>query len=252
MIRRARPLLGTIVAISADAPPCAVSAAFAAIERVHLLMSAQRCDSDIGRINRNALRRSVRVHPWTFEVLERAAQISELSGGAFDIAMPGTGAHYTDIVLEQSRVRLRRPARLDVSGIAKGFAVDLAVDMLQANGARTGSVNAGGDLRFFGDWQGAVRVRAPGNPGAAIFLPPLAHKAFATSSGYFGARLNDPRTGARAAIDWSVTVAAATCLVADALTKAVALLGPARSLLEQFDAAAFAVDGDGGLHAAAG
>ena len=252
MIRRARPHLGTIVGISADATPPAVSAAFAAIEQVHLLMSAQRSGSDIGRINREAFRRSVRVHAWTFEVLERAMQISERSGGAFDIVMPGTGAHFTDIVLEQSCVRLRRPARVDVSGIAKGFAVDMAVGVLQANGARAGSVNAGGDLRFFGDWQGAVRVRVPGNLGAAICLPPSAHEAFATSSGYFGASLNDPRTSACAAIDWSVTVAAATCLVADALTKAVALLGPARWLLKQFEAAAFAIDGDGRLHAAAG
>lgn len=252
MIRRARPLLGTIVAISTDAPMAAVDAAFAAVERVHHLMSAQQSDSDIGRINREALHGVVRVHSWTYEVLDRALQISACSGGAFDIVMPGSGARYTDVVLERGGVRLRRSARIDVSGIAKGFAVDLAVDALRANRARAGSVNAGGDLRFFGDWRGPVRIRTPGDLGAAICLPPSGHEAFATSSGYFGANLNDGRTGACTAIGWSVTVAAADCVIADALTKAVAVLGPLRSLLKQFDAAAFAIDTRGQLHAAAG
>lgn len=250
MIRGARPLLGTLVCISADTSPAAVNAAFAVVEQVHDLMSAQRVHSDIGRINRIALQRPVPVHPWTFEVLEHALHISERTGGAFDIVMPGTGARYTDVVLEHGRVSLRRPASIDVSGIAKGFAVDKAVDALQIYG--NGSVNAGGDLRFFGRRRADVRVRVPGNPSTAIRLPPCEHKAFATSSGYFGARLHDPRTGAGIAIDWSVTVAAGTCVIADALTKAVALLGPVRSLLRAFGATAFAVDGEGRLHAAAG
>ena len=55
MIRRARPLLGTLVAISADAPMPAVDAAFKGVKQVHELMSAQRNDSDIGLINRAAL-----------------------------------------------------------------------------------------------------------------------------------------------------------------------------------------------------
>lgn len=250
MIRRAQPLLGTIVSISADAPMAAVDAAFAAVKKVHRLMSAQRSASDVGRINRDARRSWVPVHTWTFELLQRAAQISECSAGAFDVVTPGTGAQHTDVMLERGRVRLRRPARIDVSGIAKGFAVDMAVGVLRAHGARVGSVNAGGDLRFFGGWEGPVKVRAPANFGAAVCLPTTTHQAFATSSSYFGAKLNDPRAGTYAAIDWSVTVAAATCLTADALTKAVALLGPARSLLEAFDAAAFAVDSTGQLHAA--
>ena len=251
MIRRARPLLGTIVAISADAPMAGVDAAVTAMERVQDLMSAQRKDSDVDRINRNAFRCPVRVHPWTYGVLARAQLVSEASSGAFDIVTPGTGAHHMDVVLERGCVRLRRPARVDVSGIAKGFAVDIAVEALQAHGAHRGSVNAGGDLRFFGDWQGLVRVRAPGSLDDAICLPSSKHTAYATSSGYFGTTLDDARTGVRTVIDWSVTVAAATCLIADALTKAVAKLGPIHSLLGQFDATAFAVDSSGQLHAAA-
>ena len=253
MIRRARPLLGTIVAISADAPGAAVEDAFAAIARVHALMNYHSADGDVARINREGSRASIPVDPWTFEVLAQAIRISERTDGAFDVVVPGTGARYTDIVLESDcRVRLRRKASIDLGGIAKGFAVDAAVDALQRCGAQAGSVNAGGDLRFFGMWDGRVRVRAPGAPATALCLPPVRHCAFATSAAYFGNRLNDPRAKRPSRLDWSVTVAAATCLVADALTKPVALLGPLGSLLKTFDAAAFAVDANGQLHAAAG
>jgi thiamine biosynthesis lipoprotein len=215
-------------------------------------MSAQRADSDIGRINREACRRAVAVDPWTFEVLERALELSEATAGAFDVVVPGNRACYTDIVLENGAVRLRCPAQLDVSGIAKGFAVDVAAELLQRYGAGAGSVNAGGDLRFLGAKNAAVNVRVPGHPAQSVRLPPLPYPAYATSSGEFGATLYDPRNGASSVIDWSVTVAATTCLVADALTKATALLGPVRSLLKRFDAAAFALDANGRLHAPAG
>lgn len=249
MIRRAKPLLGTIVAICADAEAAAVEAGFAAVARVHDLMSAQRADSDVCRVSSDAHCRPVGVDPLTFELLELALSVSRATEGAFDIVLPGTGARYTDIVLKNSAVRLRRPARLDVSGIAKGFAVDCAVKALHQHGARGGSVNAGGDLRFFGVPAPRVRVRVPGAPACALSLPPLPHPAYATSSGYFGATINDPRRGTTATLEWSVTVAAATCAVADALTKAIALLGPLTPLLKEFGAAAFAVDRQGRLHA---
>lgn len=252
MIRRARPLLGTIVAIAADAAPAAIEAAFAAVARIHACMSAQRAGSDIGRINREAYHRAVAVDPWTFEVLERALELSEATAGAFDVVVPGDGARHTDIVLECGAVRLRRRGQLDVSGIAKGFAVDVAAELLHRGGASAGSINAGGDLRFLGAKREAVRVRVPGHPARSVQLPTLPYPAYATSSGEYGATLYDPRNGASSAMDWSVTVAATTCLVADALTKATALLGPVSSLLKRFDAAAFALDPNGRLHAPAG
>jgi thiamine biosynthesis lipoprotein len=253
MIRRARPLLGTIVSISADTAPAHVEAAFAAVERVHALMNFHSADSDVARVNARGHVGWVSVHRWTFEVLSQAIVISERTKGAFDVVVPGTDARYGDIVLgTDCRVRLHRKGNIDLGGVAKGFAVDAAIETLQAAGARTGSVNAGGDLRFFGPWQGPIRVRAPAAPAMAVCLPSTRHRAFATSAAYFGSRLNDPRTGRPSGLDWSVTVAAATCLVADALTKAVALLGPLASLLKTFDASAFAVDANGRLHASAG
>ena len=253
MINRARPLLGTIVSIRADAPEAAVRAAFAAIESVHRLMSPHSEIGDLARINRQAHRRSVRVHPWTFEVLGCARAVSDASAGAFDVTLGRLGASYTDVLLlPDRRVRLRRHAQLDLGGIAKGFAVDRAVDALRRFGAQSGSVNAGGDLRVFGDLPQTVRVRLPGAPSLAARLFEVREQSLATSGSYFGSLQEDPRCGRELCSDYSVTVCAPTCVLADALTKAVAAVGPRPRLLGPFRAHAYLLDRNGGLHAARG
>lgn len=253
MINRARPLLGTIVSIRACGPEAAAHAAFAAIESVHRLMSPHSEIGDLARINRQGHRRSVRVHPWSFEVLRCAYAISEASAGAFDITLRRLGASHKDVVLLPSkRVRLRRRARLDLGGIAKGFAVDRAVDALRRFGAHCGSVNAGGDLRVFGDLPQTVRVRLPGAPSLAARLFEAREQSLATSGSYFGSVQEDARTGRELCSDYSVTVCAPTCMLADALTKVVAALGPQPDLLARFGARAYLLDSNGGVHAARG
>lgn len=251
MITRARPLLGTIVAIRADVGQPAMDRAFAAVEKVHRLMNFHSAEGDVARLNREAHRRWVAVDPWTFAVLECAKQVSEATQGAFDIVRPRAGACHADVALAgHHRVRLRRSANIDLGGIAKGFAVDAAIASLLESGASCGCVNAGGDLRRFGDHAEDVSVRVPGCLHALVRLPPSRHAAFATSSSYFGSRINDFRKKRQSRLDWSVTIAAHTCMVADALTKAVALLGPVPAILQAFNAAAFAVDQEGRLYAA--
>jgi FAD:protein FMN transferase len=56
-------------------------------------------------------------------------------------------------------VLIIRPAQLDLGGIAKGFAVDRAIQALKAHGAHCGQVNAGGDLRVFGTQGWPIRLR---------------------------------------------------------------------------------------------
>jgi thiamine biosynthesis lipoprotein len=251
MIGRARPLLGTIVAIRAEAPEAAVNAAFARVGMIHELMSAQSDTSDVARIGREAHRRPVRVHRWTYRVLSCAKALSEASGGAFDVTLGREGASHADIsLLAGECVRLRRRAQLDLGGIAKGFAVDRAVATLRRCGARTGSVNAGGDLRVFGKLPQSVRVRVPATPRMTIAVASQAEGAFATSAGYFGAGPVDIPSGRRACEDRSITVAAPSCMIADALTKIVAAAGPMPRLLERFRAQAYLIDSDGVLYAA--
>ena len=108
----------------------------------------------------------------------------------------------------------------------------------------------GGDLRMFGSGRGPLRIRVPGAAAQSVVAPASGHDAFATSSSYFGTRINDVRKGRRQRLDWSITVGAHSCMLADGLTKAVALLGPLAGLLRAFDATAFAVDRRGQLYAA--
>jgi len=186
--RRARPLLGTLVEISAQGrgADAAIDRAFRAIERVHHAMSRQESTSDIARL-RSGHREAV--DPWTRLVLDRAEEIRLASQGLFDCAL----CHYS------------------LDGIAKGFAVDRAVDCLREAGLRAGSVNAGGDLRVFGEeWQ-ALHIRS----GAElIYVGKIRDAAVATSA---RAGLVHPRSEKPGAS--GVTVLAGECMTADALTK---------------------------------
>lgn len=209
-------------------------------------MSLQSPASDLCRVNRDAHQRPVQVHPWTFAVLRCALEVSRASGGAFDPACHAAGADYRDVeLLERRRVGLRRRGMLDLNGIAKGFAVDRAVRALRNSGAKSGSVNAGGDLRIFGGAAQPIRVRLPREPRLSLPLASARNRAFATSGAYFGGRLIDGRTGVTLCAGYSITVSARSCMIADALTKAVAALGPRRNLLTLFSATAYRVNAGG-------
>ncbi|GAP65387.1 hypothetical protein MBSD_n0676 [Mizugakiibacter sediminis] len=246
MIARARPLLGTLVEIRARGDACAVTAAFAAVERVHALMSFHDPTSELSRLNREAARRALRVHPWTYRVLRAARRLHRLSDGAFDCSVagasvaagalpapadeapPATGMEAVEL-LPGFRVHYRRPLWLDLGGIAKGFAVDRAVDALRRHGATAAVVNAGGDLRVLGDEPQMVAVRDPQQPQRLLPLGALADGAIATSAPYFSESggdwsIRDPAGGSPRRYR-SVSVLAPSCLRADALTKIVWLRG---------------------------
>ena len=258
-IRRCRPLLGTFVEVAAraDSPErasAALEAAFAAVSRVQRLMSFHDPASDVSRMNRDAVREAVEVDPWTLRVLEAARDLHARTRGVFDVAvapwlqrwgyLPDTPACRAPArracaeaafeLLAGRRVRFRRPAAIDLGGIAKGFAVDRAVEALVREGAASGVVNAGGDLRVFGGEPSALHVRHPGEPGRLLPLGTLRDGAFATSADTFTRRrwrgravspLVDPTNGRPCVGARSASVQAPTCLVADALTKVVMILG---------------------------
>lgn len=218
-VRRARPLLGTFVEIrvsagSSDAPR-ALERAFRAIERVQRAMSAQESTSDIARL-RSGWRAGI--DPWTRRVLDHAEEIRRGTDGLFD-------CEACDYALD---------------GIAKGFAVDRAVECLQMAGIAAGVVNAGGDLRVFGEHPEEIHVRPPHRPGALMHIGRICEGAVATSA---SALLIDPRRGGRRQPARGVTVVANDCMTADALTKPC-LLEPrqAGELARRFGARAFVLD----------
>ncbi len=265
-LRRCRPLLGTLVEITARGTSPAVlaagvEAAFAAIARAQSLLSFHDPSSELSRLNRDAAQRAVRVNAWTWRVLALGRRIHVSSNGAFDPVVPSptdTQATFADVVfLSGHRVRFARPLRLDLGGIAKGFAVDRAIEALRDAGVPAALVNAGGDLRAFGDDAWPIVVRDPASPGRLWALGTLRKGALATSAVYFSRRRTPAGRWTSAIIDprsrrpWlaraSVTVRAPDAATADALTKILALHGPAAAgdLLAEFDAEGWWLSADG-------
>jgi thiamine biosynthesis lipoprotein len=277
-IRRARPLLGTLVDIAAadaarPAMESAIEAAFAAVAQVHRLMSFHDSDSDVSRVNRDAGTRAVAVHPWTYHVIETALELHRGSNGAFDIAvapvlqnlgvLPRTGndaqpipaaGSTADVIelLPGHRVRFRKhDAAIDLGGIAKGFAVDRAIAVLRDSGVARGLVNAGGDLAAFGHQPETVHIRDPRDPSRPLCHVEIADAALASSGCRFdplqsndtqSAAVIDPRTHAPIRDIAGASVLASCCMIADALTKVVMIAGEtAIDLLARHKASALAV-----------
>ncbi len=266
--RRARPALGTLLQIKAGAAHeatlgPALNAALAAVDLVERLMSFHAPDSELTRLNRDAASGPVTVHPWTFLVLAHAQRISRASAGQFDVCVAprlvsagllpthgglamGFKGSWRDVdLLPGRRVAFRRPLLVDLGGIAKGFAVDCAIWRLRRAGCTHGLVNAGGDLRRFGRGEELIELRTRRGPRALARLRcgAVATSAAPRRNGPGSAdslgQIFDPLTGE----PWTgldqVSVAAPSCLVADALTKVAALLGPAcLPLLARFGAQA--------------
>lgn len=254
--RRARPLLGTFVEIAAagevrGAVDAAIDAAFAVIARVHVLMSAHDPSSDVGRLNRHAGGRAVTVHPWTEVVLRTALELHRASNGIFAVAVTPVrrrGGEAFELV-SPCRARVRRPdARIDLGGIAKGFAVDRALDVLGRHGMTRALVNAGGDLAVFGPDPEHVEVRHPCHPPATLCRVAVRNEALASSGGG-DAVIVDPRRAAAAAIR-GATVRAPSCVLADALTKIVMVAGEeAGPMLSRHGASALFLSSRGRIHA---
>lgn len=234
-VERIRPLLGTLVLIRVDEGggggdvAAAIARGFAAIAHVHRVMSAQAADSDLAAIARAGGGAAVTVDRATAACLRAALRLAAASDGLFDPVLPGDGASWRDLALAGRRVRVARRLRLDLSGIAKGYAVDRACAALRAAGVRRAIVNAGGDLAVLG---GGYRIRlAPGHaaPAAVVALDrgALASSDVATAWADRGAAQHrDGRSGAAAPAGF-VSVVAPRCRDADALTKIVLVAGAA-------------------------
>jgi len=230
-------------------------------------MSFQEEGSDVSRMNREAARSPVVVHPDTYYVLAWAVRLAQLSHGLFDAsiggklvewgmlaapnadALPDPRVSFRDIELGSARqVFFKRPLWVDLGGIAKGYAVDRAVAALQACGIRSACVNAGGDLRIVGQEAERVAIRTARAAHDVIPILEIQSGALATSCGagssrlHAGERVSCHVSGqTRQAVDARATVSvlAGRCIIADALTKVVlADAAAAAPLLRRFRAAA--------------
>jgi thiamine biosynthesis lipoprotein len=236
-----RMSMGTWVAIEATAESetvaaKALEAAFAAFAAIEQRMHPTRAGSDVARINAAALGARTPIHASTARVLSLALTLNRLTDGVFDPCLPTERGRVTDLELGDSSdgapwVIAHAPLALDLGGIAKGYAVDCAVEALREAGCVAGGVNAGGDLRLFGTRPETVLVRRADRSlwplvleNAALAVSdldeprrPPEHRGFYVRSG-----APIPRD-ADAAVERHAAVLAADAMSADALTKCVLL-----------------------------
>ncbi|MBU3593353.1 FAD:protein FMN transferase [Polynucleobacter sp. 71A-WALBACH] len=248
---RCKPLLGTFVEIMIedDAQSSqALSEAFLAIEKVQSLMGFHHPDSELSQINARSYLEPVCIHPWTARVLAISKEIYLQSQGVFNCGVGhrlveagllpnhfSLGDHSFGGIedldfIEENLVRSQLPLCLDLGGIAKGYAVDKAIEILQAHKISVGSVNAGGDIRVFGDRAQDIQIRNPFNPHELIQIGSMQTGAIATSSLYFAKRdansqsyLINPLNHEHIEFEESYSVIANECVYADALTKVISI-----------------------------
>ena len=240
-LRRARPLLGTLVEIgvrpSGGDDHGVIDRAFAALRDVQDCLSRFDADSDIARFHRLRCGESLPMRAATRQVLGAAGDLQLASAGAFDISLGTAPAGWR---CEGDRLhKLHDDVRLDLGGIGKGYAVDRAVQTLIAHGCVAGWVNAGGDLRAFGDVELPLQLRDETSGGTRAFAS-LRDGAFATSHFDHHSRSQLSAGAEEDRHPAHVSVAAPLCLWADALTKVVAVSGDtSHPLLTRFDAQAW-------------
>lgn len=261
--------LGTIIRITVDHPDSREAMrlselAFAGIDRIEGLMSAHRADSEVGVLNGRGFCDDVSDD--TREVLRKALHYWRITGGAFDVTAfpvrkgpagqgpdasqpPGrAGSQY--IVVQEKHVRFgKEGVGIDLGGIAKGYAVDVAIRILHQNGVRNAVVDAGGDIRAMGNrpdgnlWR--IGLADPQNAKRMTSVIRITDAAVATSGTYRRGTpdIIDGRNGKPTDSVTRATVVAPTAVDADALATSVYVLGAEEGirLIEDLDGVAASV-----------
>jgi thiamine biosynthesis lipoprotein len=254
----------------------AIDEAFAAMAEVDRLMSNYRADSELSTMNRLAARQAVTVSDPMISVLTAARQVSERCGGAFDVTisplvglwgfyskqphLPTSGElsrlrpliDYRHVLIDpaQQTVRFAREGvAVDLGGIAKGFAVELAANVLRRHGL-SGSIDAGGNQYLIGRpldklvW--SVGVKNPDVRDQLLGVIETGETSVSTSAEYanfvtIGGRayghILDPRTLQPSSASLSATVLSRDGTLADAVSTAAFVLGPTAGLklIDSFD-----------------
>jgi thiamine biosynthesis lipoprotein len=244
------------------------------MKKVEELMSDYREDSEVAQINKYAGKRFVKVSDETLYVIKQALKVASQSEGAFDptvrplleiwgfkeakfvpprdeeIKKALEFVGWKKVEVKEESIKLRYEGmRLDLGGIAKGYAVDKAVDVLRRYGIDNAIVEIGGDLYCLGKglnskgWR--IGIRHPRKKFGIIAKIYLSDDAVATSGSYENyirwkgklyPHIIDPREGIPVQNSLlSVTIIAPTCLEADAWATALFVMGweKAKKVIEE-------------------
>lgn len=265
-IQMGSPISISVLHTARSAARRMITSAFNEIERLEAMLSRHRPDSEISRLNENG--KVTDAPAEVIHVITQALEYSSLTSGAFDITMkPLLDLHessfeqtarppsdssirealalvgYKKVILNDANVELSQQGMsLTVDGIAKGYIADKAVDILKRDGAERVLVDAGGDFGLAGGGNAGdgwnIAVENPRKPGNYLTTLHLTDRSVATSGDYmqhFTAdrlfhHIIDPRTGFSPDHTSAVTVVASKAMIADALSTAALVLGPAEGL----------------------
>lgn len=249
------------------------------LERLEALLTFNAPGGDVNKLNENAGKNSVELDPHTIAILEKSQEVAELSGGAFDVTVGplvkawGIGSDeprileeseiqellplidYRDLVIEGNKAFLKREGQMvDLGGIAKGYAGDVAAEIYRSHGINSAFINLGGNVVTIGSkpdgspWVVGIRDPRGPNPNTTTHVGAVLvkDKSVVTAGDdqryfdYNGQRYHhilNPHTGYPAQSDLlSVTLITETSLEADALDTAVFILGleKGREMLEKY------------------
>lgn len=244
-----------------------IDAVFAEMDRINALMSTYVEDSAISRINERAALGWLPVDDELFSLIQRSLDVSVLTHGAFDITFDSVGQHYdfrerrrpdeatlaatlgeidyrlVETDPRRNRLRFSRAGvRINLGGIAKGYAVEQGVRILEELGVRHARVTAGGDTRLLGSRRGEpwiVGIRNPDDDEDVTVRLPLEDEAISTSGDYERFFIEDerrihhilePSTGEPATGVRSATVFGPDAVITDALSTSLFVMGVDRGL----------------------
>ncbi len=267
-----REMMGTRVEIQLWASDEAtghklIAAGMQEFARIEAAMSTFRDSSEISAVNREAALHAVPASAELYDLVRRSLELSVATGGAFDITFdsvgrlydfrkgvrPGEDAiranlpliDYRHVVLSDSPATIRfvtPGTRINLGGIAKGYACERVIALLRTAGVSNALANAGGDTRLLGDRRGkpwVVGIRDPDDSNHWVTRLALDDEAISTSGDYErffdedGVRYHhilDPKTGRSAEGLRSVTIIGPDATLTDGLSTSVFVLGADRGL----------------------
>jgi thiamine biosynthesis lipoprotein len=270
----------------------AIDAVLAEFRRLDQALSPYVESSELNRVNQSAAQQPQIISQEFFELLRTSQDYSRLTDGAFDITFASIGYQYdyrkgvkpddqtiADALplINYRLLRLNRDTstvaferegmRIDLGGIAKGYAVDRAIGILQRHSIDHALVSAGGDSRLLGDHRGRpwnIGIQAPRKKAGLAAVLPLSETAVSTSGDYEryferdGVRYHhiiNPKTGHSAGELRSVTLLGPNTTRTDALSTSVFVLGlkAGLELIDQLDdVEAVIIDNQGVMHMSKG
>lgn len=262
------------------------------MRRIDHLMSSYNPESELSAVNSSAASGPVTVSLELLLLIERALEYSNITSGAFDItyasagqyydyrknkkpdaaqlqvALPAIDYHHVKINKSASTVAFMHPGvRIDLGGIAKGYAVDRGMKILQQAGITTALISAGGDTRVVGkrwDRPWNIGIRNPRDGDNIVSMIPLENSAISTSGDYErffeedGVRYHhilDPKTGTSTHEIISSSIIGEYATDTDALSTSVFILGVEKGmqLIDSIpDTEAVIIDNKGNMHYSAG